>query len=160
MNSIRIEKLRRADITNAYKFIQKNLMDFPLSPKHSRVHWAERFNPKYIADDLFWSEDYACVVAKSDGKIVGLVNAYLDSGLIWFSWLLVDKKFRRKGLGSQLMLAMEQIYKKKGYHKAVAETLPNNTRSNKLLRKIGYVIEAKLKKHYAKQDYFQWAKWL
>ena len=45
-----------------------------------------------------------------DGTIIGSVRAWLENGTVYVGKLMVHPDFQRRGLGSKLLLAVENVY--------------------------------------------------
>lgn len=71
------------------------------------------------------------------GVIIGSVRAYQDSGTVYIGKLMVHPKMQKKGIGTKLLLEIENEYPNQRYE------LFTSTRSEKniaLYQKLGYKI--------------------
>jgi len=69
-------------------------------------------------------------------------------GSIKFGPTLIQESYRNQGVGSNLRLQLEAVYAALGYRKAYSTTNAKNIAAIFYLLKIGYTIEACLKRHY------------
>jgi len=103
---------------------------------------------KVFYDD-FGKADDNCLVAVIDSKIIGAVWTRVISGDIKgfgnidaqtpeFA-ISLYKEYRGKGIGTQLMLAMLQLLKKKGYSKTSLAVQKDNY-AVKVYQDVGFVI--------------------
>jgi len=94
-----------------------------------------------------WFEDhqerYAVLVAEYQEAIVGWasLNRYSQrcayDGVADLS-IYIKRDYRRKGIGSLLLSALEQIALKHSFHKIILFTFPFNAPGQKLYEKLGY----------------------
>lgn len=85
-----------------------------------------------------------------DGQLVGAVVATHDSRKGWINRLAVDPAYRRRGYGTRLVAAAEEVLREQGIHVIAALIEPGNTASLALFRKAGY---AETEIHYlSKRD--------
>ena len=73
----------------------------------------------------------------SDGRIIGSVRAREENGTAHIGKLMVHQDFRRRGLGSRLITAIEGIYPGMRYELFTSSRSVNNIR---MYRKLGYEI--------------------
>ena len=102
----------------------------------------------YIKDFGKWKDDY-CLVADSDGDIVGAVwvriisgeikgYGYVDNQTPEFA-ISLFKDYRNKGIGTQLMGRMIDYLRGKGY-KQTSLNVKKENYAVKLYRKMGFVV--------------------
>ena len=102
----------------------------------------------YIKDFGKWKDD-CCLVADSDGEIVGAVwvriisgeikgYGYVDNQTPEFA-ISLFKDYRNKGLGTQLMSRMVDCLRGKGYKQASLNVKKENY-AVKLYRKMGFKV--------------------
>lgn len=115
---------------NDYRTVKRNLEDGGLF--YAGMDSEDRFKEKIRRNPD------SILVAEVDGKIVGNV-LFVEDGWAAFGFrLAVNKKYRRRGIGTKLMAAVENILRNKGYseiHILVDES------------------EAGLKRYYSKTGY-------
>ena len=74
-----------------------------------------------------------------DGQLVGAVVVTHDSRKGWINRLVVDPDHRRRGYGSRLIAAAENVLHEQDIHVIAALIENNNSASLALFRKAGYV---------------------
>ena len=100
------------------------------------------------------------LVAEADGKLAGFCLSRYDDGVIWLSWFGVDEAARGRGVGTALLNALEKTVRRRGCHKLWCDTRTTNRKSQRLLRRCGYVRIAKLERHWYGQDFYLWQKFV
>ncbi len=88
-------------------------------------------------------ENHKIIVAKFNDEIIGSVRGYVDQGTLYIGRLIVHPDFQKQGIGSQLLMKIEQesecqhyelftghksiqnirLYEKLGYHKFKTEKI-------------------------------------
>lgn len=90
-----------------YKIVKRNLEEGGLF--YTGMDSEDRFKEKIRRNPD------SILVAEVDGKIVGNV-LFVEDGWAAFGFrLAVNKKYRRRGIGTKLMAAVENISRKRGY---------------------------------------------
>ena len=104
-----------------------------------------------------WVSKEFILKATEGGKIVGVVKAKYEAGVVYIKNLIVAKDQRKQGIGRQLMAKAETAGKKLGGHKAFLFT--GKTWSEKrFYEKLGYKKTGDLPKHFFKQDFVVYSK--
>ncbi|MBR4462679.1 MAG: GNAT family N-acetyltransferase [Erysipelotrichaceae bacterium] len=93
--------------------------------KIRRVNEEDERIGRFIHDEfLSYSEeneipldyDSFCYTAENEeGKIIGVITGHAFYDEVHISDLVIDRKYRRSGLGSRLVRTVEDAYKGKGY---------------------------------------------
>jgi L-amino acid N-acyltransferase len=104
--------------------------------------------PKTEADQLAWfrahDERHPILVATMDGNVVGWASisawsdrcAYRDTAEVS---TYVDASFRGRGIGRQLMEAIDAAAERLGFHTLIARIAEGNAASIRLCEALGYV---------------------
>ena len=104
---MKITKATQKDLDECAKMSHIREFSFTYKASDSRVK-------KYLNDFL---KKGILLVAKENDNLIGFLAAEFTLGkFIWVDFLVVDKKYRRKGFGKILFNKMEQIAKKKGFN--------------------------------------------
>ncbi len=72
----------------------------------------------------------------------------------------VEKSSRRNKIGINLIKFIEVEAKKLGAHKISLVTRTNNNNSISMLKKMNYKKIANLKRHWYKEDFYMWEKFI
>ncbi|AXY61065.1 GNAT family N-acetyltransferase [Acinetobacter sp. WCHAc010052] len=80
-------------------------------------------------------ENHKILVAKLNDEIVGSVRGYADQGTLHIGRLIVHPDFQKRGIGSQLLMKIEQESKCQRYELFTGQKSIQNI---KLYEKLGY----------------------
>ena len=80
-----------------------------------------------------------CYVAEDDGEIAGVILGRAYYNEVHIGDLIVGKDYRREGVGSKLVVAVEDAYKRKGYEKIALTTF--GFQAPEFYKKLGYELE-------------------
>ena len=83
-------------------------------------------------------EDF-CFIAEDDGEIAGVIIGRAYYNEVHIGDLIVGKDYRRAGIGSRLVAAVEDAYKGKGYEKIALTTF--GFQAPEFYKKLGYELE-------------------
>ena len=72
-----------------------------------------------------------------EGLIIGSVRAYQENGTVYIGKLMVHPKMQKKGIGTKLLLEIENVYPNQRYELFTSTKSINNIR---LYEKLGYKI--------------------
>jgi len=97
-------------------------------------------------------------VAIVDGKVVGVMTTVADNSLLWLDWLIVDKAYQNKRIGSSLINYVLKSAKQMGVKKVWGDSRTSNLKAIHVLRKLGFREVCTLEKHWYGQDYALWEK--
>jgi ribosomal protein S18 acetylase RimI-like enzyme len=94
----------------------------------------------YATDcDVALNYEEFCFVAEDGGIIAGVVIGRAYYNEIHIGDLIVGKGYRREGIGSKLVAAVEDAYKGKGYEKIALTTF--GFQAPDFYKKLGYELE-------------------
>jgi ribosomal protein S18 acetylase RimI-like enzyme len=100
------------------------------------------------------------LVAKVAGRIAGFCFSNNDDQIVWLAWLGVHPGFRRMGVGASLLERLDMRAQKLTSHKIWCDSRTDNQASAALLRAQGYSQICTLKRHWYRQDFFIWEKYV
>ena len=83
-------------------------------------------------------EEY-CFVAEENGEIVGAITGRAYYNEVHIGDLIIDEKYRRLKVGSELVKAVEEAYAGKGYNKITLTTF--GFQAPEFYKKLGYELE-------------------
>jgi len=118
----------------------------PVDRDDLRRRWNERLS----------KDEGVHLVAEADGVVVG--QASLDRAAYGVAYLgmLVDRHWRRQGVGTALLLAAVDAARDRGCHKVALQVWPHNHAARDLYRKIGFEDEGRLRAHYRRRNGELW----
>lgn len=90
------------------------------------------------------------LVATVSEKCAGFVAACVKNGIVHIELVIVDKKFRGKGVGSALMASCMAQYQKRGFKKFHVVTQGSNIAAQRLYQSCGFKLTAMV------LDYHKW----
>ena len=99
------------------------------------------------------------LVATVNTQIVGFCFSNIDDGLIWLSWFGVRPEYRRHGIGTALLNALDARAKRAGAHKVWCDCRTDNVASRATLADSGYREICTLVNHWYGQDFLLWEHW-
>ncbi len=87
-----------------------------------------------------------------DNCLKGILSYSLIYDRIELNYILVDAAYRNQGIGTALLLSLEQIAEEKRVRNISLEVECNNTPAISLYQKLGYQVVAKRDKYYQGND--------
>jgi ribosomal protein S18 acetylase RimI-like enzyme len=104
----------------------------------------------YEVTDYFTSDSDYCLVAESEGRVVGFVLATTieKEGTAWkkygyLSWIGVAEAFQRTGLALRLYKKLEERFRKDGVRMVIADTEADNEEAIAFFKTMGFAISAR-----------------
>ena len=96
-----ISRLQKRDLKEAQTLLKDTILDFNFFPLRERREDA-REDAAGIAKNPD-NQDWDFLVAKSDGRVVGLLTAYMRKSTYWIDRVMTSKDARRSGIATALM---------------------------------------------------------
>lgn len=131
---ILIEKVQKEDLKEilelqylAYQSEAKLFGDMDIPPLNQTI---EEVYDEYIKGIILKKVD-------DNGVIIGSVRAYQDGGTVYIGKLMVHPKIQKQGIGTQLLLAMENEFPNHRYELFTSTKSISNIR---LYERVGYKI--------------------
>ena len=84
-------------------------------------------------------DEFNFVAENEDGKIIGVITGRAYQNEVHIGDLIIDREYRGKGIGKQLVEAVENAYKGKGYEKITLTTF--GFQAPEFYKKLGYKVE-------------------
>ena len=156
---VSIGKLKMADVREASILLRRAI-------EESRYYTAKD-KKKEIADHsvknlkiLLKEKNRVFRVAKVDGKIAGIVEGFLPPtfgrpALFWITWIIIDKRYRRRRIGSLLMSSFEKGADRR-WQKIQGRVRVSNYASNRMFKKLGYKIIKVHRRRIKKNNAYKW----
>jgi ribosomal-protein-alanine N-acetyltransferase len=89
-----------------------------------------------------------CLLAVENNEIAGFILSEVNGSLAHIITLDVGKAYRRSGVGSKLLSAMEDAVAAQGVRTVLLETAVNNEAAVAFWKRHGYGVEGVLKRYY------------
>lgn len=156
---MKISFLKNSDINEFSKLAKNIISDVPYYSSLAKRSEIKKYGLTEIRHRLK-DKDNLFIVTKHKNKIVGFCNGHFDCGTFWVDWAGVEKNFRRKGVASNLNKFLENKLKKLHIHKMWCDCRTNNKKAIKTLKKLKFKKIALLRKHWYKQDFYLWYKFI
>lgn len=120
-----------------------------IATREDLSHAARIFEESFTGSYRYWSlrllKVLEVLIAEMEGKVVGAAELYATEvegfgkvGVI--SFIAVDKAYRRKGVGRELVRRAESLFRSKGCRYSAASTRSGNTASIGLFKSLGYSL--------------------
>jgi len=150
--------LKSEDVAETAALIKKVIRENPYYNAAAKKEFITWYTP-YQLNQHLKKKDMILVVAKIKSKIVGFGSVWKSFGGVGYSdWTMVDKKYRRHGIGIAIWNYKINLAKKIGVHKVMADSLVINKEGTAFANAHGLRRVATLKKHWYGQDYYLWEK--
>jgi len=91
-------------------------------------------------------------IVRSEGRIVAVARAKIESGSCYLERMVVDAEFRRKGVGTALVEHIVEHARKKDANKVFLDTSPKLTGSVDFYGRMGFVQCGYFRKHFWGED--------
>jgi len=146
----RIERARGSDaveIVSLYRRVWNDYRGrFPDELVKARQPTAEHMK-EWMRHDTYF-------VAREGSRIIGVMGCSLKHGTCLLMHMVVDKKHRRRGIGSALTERAIKYARENGAVKVWLDTAPRLKEAISLYEKFGFVKCGHLRKHYWGEDIY------
>ncbi len=102
------------------------------------------------------STEIASLVAVADGGIVGHARVDMTPYNVAGLGMMVDARWRRRGVGGALVRAVVGAARQLGAHKVALQVWPHNEAARRLYLRHGFVEEGILRRHYPRRNGELW----
>lgn len=135
--------------------------DYTPPEMYLRMSLSPEKNSQLYLQEGIRDNKYFIALTQSDQEVVGIVGHYRltseDPDIFWVDWFCVDKKYRNKGLGKQLLHFNEERVREKGGRalKVWTSDWGEEALSQSLYENNGYFFERMVpdKKHHFNNIY-------
>lgn len=161
---MQIAKLKQKDIPGYSKLAKKIILESPYYSDLAKKESLHDFQINKIKKDIK-DKTILLIDAKNSetqiGFIRGFFEAGISSGIFWLQWIGVDTNYRRSGVADKMLEHLKKnLTKSYGSHKIACVTRPSNTASINLFKRNKYQDLILLEKHWYKEDFMLWYKYL
>ena len=156
---MKVSFLKNSDVNEFSKLAKSIILDVPYYSSLAKKCEIKNYEPSKIRLKLK-DKNNMFIVVKNKNKIIGFCNGHFDCGTFWVEWAGVEKEFRRKGLCVDMIRFLENKLKKSNVHKVWCDCRINNKESILSLKRLKFKKFALLKKHWYKQNFYLWYKFI
>lgn len=143
-----VEKLRESEVDTAINLFYDMVDELHAkSAEDERLHFKESYTPKVVSERLH-SKDYAYLVGKEDGKIVGFIFAWISDRVGHIHWMGVIRERRKHGYGEQILKEMIEIFREMGCYEAKLSAYISDKGAYHLFQKYGFKETAFVDQRY------------
>ncbi len=153
--TIAISCPRPEEIAETSALFAKIVLSLPYYNESARRSEISKYSPSRL-EQMIAADPDAVHVATVNTRIVGFCFSNIDDGLIWLSWFGVAPEYRRCGIGTALLSALDERARRSGAHKIWCDCRPNNVASRVTLAAFGYREICTLVQHWYGQDFLLW----
>ena len=150
--NINIRKITLKDLDSFYSFFNKTVIkEFPEYSKGDLEYIFKRGWGKENYKNWLSNKERYILGAFSENKIIGLLDAESPHiGVCFCSWIMVDRKIQKKGIGTKLLSKLEIEMKRKGVHMIF---LYADKKNIPYYKKVGYKWVGNMEKAWFGQDH-------
>ena len=152
-----VGRMRAGEADDLNRLFTRTLEALPYYNETAKRSEAAKYSAKLLRESTENDPD-SVLVARIDDQIVGFCFSKGDDGLVWLAWFGVHPSFRRQGIGSQLLLKLDETVRSGRSHKIWCDCRTENEASKVALRRHGYVELCTVRNHWYGQDFILWEK--
>jgi [ribosomal protein S18]-alanine N-acetyltransferase len=119
-----------------------------LDQKSFTLPWPERSFRFELTDN----PASRCWVAELDGRVVGMIVAWLIVDEVHVATLAIHPDFRRQGVGTKLLAHTLQALLAEGARSSFLEVRASNRAAQDMYRKFGYEVTGRRRRYYRDND--------
>lgn len=110
-------------------------------------------------EENYWDKKKFYFIAEDNGEIFGVLKGHYMAGVMHISEFIIEESRRGTGIGKKMMEKAENLAKEQKIHLINLKT-GIGWKAVKFYKTLGYRIEGKMKKYYAKTDFYIMVKYL
>ena len=115
-NQIRIASMEDSEADQMSLLFQQVVLSLPYYNQMAKASEIAKYTPSLLRASLELDPN-SILVARDANKLVGFCFSRDDDGLVWLAWFGVHPGYRRRGIGSALLNALEQSVRGGRSHK-------------------------------------------
>ena len=120
--------------------------------KIEKLSFTTPWSKQAFLSELLDNDRAYYLVAKVNDRAVGYIGIWLVAGEGHITNVAVHPDYRGRGIGNRLMLAIEELAKKRGATRMTLEVRVSNEVAQALYRKLGYVAAGIRRRYYRDND--------
>ena len=138
ISEVQIEKLKKEDLKEAISIYD---IEYDVTTNYDKLF--------LVYDEIYHNPAYHCIVAKLDGKIIGIVTIVTNFSIVeeckpflTVQNFVIHKDYRRKTIGAQIFEYIFNYAKNNDYDYILLVTESENKIAQSFYKKLGYKEEA------------------
>jgi ribosomal protein S18 acetylase RimI-like enzyme len=151
--------MRSEEADQLSQFFGQVLESLPYYNRRAKTGELAKYSPFRLRDAAS-TDPSSVLVAKIGQELAGFCFSHADDATTWLAWFGVHSDYRRRGIGTDLLRAVEQRALEMGRHKVWCDSRTDNEASKSALACHGYVQICTIQKHWYQQDFILWEKLL
>ena len=157
--TVEVRPIQGFEAEELQNFFESVVMALPCYSAEAKAGELAKYTAHELCDRIH-DDLESVLVARVHDKLVGFCFSNKDDQAIWLAWLGVHPDYRRLGIGKLLLDRLEQRAKRLASHKIWCDSRTDNRASAALLRRQGYEQICTLRRHWYRQDFFIWEKFV
>jgi ribosomal protein S18 acetylase RimI-like enzyme len=157
MSTLNITPMLREEAQTVSDMITSIIQSLDYYNDRARLEEINKYSSAKLIESIIEGPD-SILVARDAEEMLGFCISRYDDGLIWLAWFGVKPNCRHKGIGGELLIALDKTADRRRAHKVWCDTRTVNLKAQSVLQKAGYTKIAELKNHWYGQDFFLWEK--
>ena len=155
---VKIGKLKKEDVENLSNFFSDIFLEIKPHFTESAIDSAIKETSPEFLNKVILMNKWMFLVTKDEDEIVGSIQGYKYGGVFFITWFAVHKDYRKIGLASKLMNALEKRLKE-DCHK-ISLVSATGLKLDKFYEKQGFTKECILENCWWGVNYFQFGKFI
>jgi len=156
---IKFRALKKEEMPYLIQLMKNIIPNIDYYPRKNLRIFMRDYSKKHL-QEIYKHKDSIFLIAEENRKFVGFIFGWNEYGVFWIDWLGVDNRYRGEHIATHLIKLVEKKAKIMKCHKIFLDTSCTNFPAIELYTNLGYFIEAKLKNHWLKWDYYLIGKYL
>lgn len=120
--------------------------------KIEKLSFTTPWSKQAFLSELLDNDRAYYLVAKVNERAVGYIGIWLIAGEGHVTNVAVHPDYRGRGIGNQLMTAIERLAGERGVNRLTLEVRVSNERAQNLYRKLGYLPAGIRRRYYRDND--------
>jgi len=120
--------------------------------KIEKLSFSTPWSKQAFLSELLDNDRAYYLVAKVNDRAVGYIGIWLVAGEGHITNVAVHPEYRRRGIGHQLLTAVERLASERGVTRLTLEVRVSNEAAQSLYRKLGYAPAGIRRRYYRDND--------